>query len=138
MPANLKILYVEDDADDIEFMKMALSDEGINYKLETIMRGDLVMDRLQNGSKPDIIVMDLNLPKIHGRELVKKIKSEKRLRDTPLLVLTTSSLQEDINFCYREGADHYLTKPADADGFALLSQTIVGLAGGKRGTVNLN
>jgi CheY-like chemotaxis protein len=131
MPAKVKILYIEDDPDDIVFLKMALDDDALDYRLETVMRGDLVIPFLSgSGYRPDIIIMDLNLPKIHGRELVKLIRSRSELRTVPLLVLTTSSLHEDIAHCMKHGADSYVTKPSDPDGFAVLAGTVRRMAEG--------
>jgi CheY-like chemotaxis protein len=133
MPTKIKILYIEDDHDDIEFMRMALTDADVVYELETIMRGDLAIKRIMNQKAiPDIIVMDLNIPKIHGREVIRHIRQAAHLNAVPVLVLTTSSLKEDVTYCLNEGADNFMTKPADTKGFSLLAKTIRKMAGRQR------
>jgi CheY-like chemotaxis protein len=77
---------------------------------------------------PDIIVLDYNLPKVHGRELLKQIKNESILKDTPLVVLTTSSSTGDLNYAYDHGADKYLIKPSTTQEIKNTVQAIVSLA----------
>src|SRR5690242_17158503 len=98
MKAMITILLVEDDADDIELLKKALDDNGVNYTLDEITSGDGVLRFLKTHKRvPDIIVMDLNLPKVHGKEVLREIKNDERYKSVPLLVLTTSKSQEDID-----------------------------------------
>jgi CheY-like chemotaxis protein len=133
MPGTIHITYIEDDPDDINFMKMALEGNNVKYEMKTLMRGDLALEWSRQVKKaPDLIIMDLNLPKVHGRELICILKNTPVLRDVPLLVLTTSSLQEDIDFCRTNGANRYMTKPSDIDGFTSLASVIVGMATGQR------
>jgi CheY-like chemotaxis protein len=127
MPETIQILLIEDDHDDITFFKDALQDNGVAFKLETLTRGDLITGYLQNENKlPDLIVMDLNLPKLHGREVLCKIKDDKRFKGIPLIVLTTSSLVEDQQYCLEKGADHFVSKPSSPEGFKRLSELITG------------
>ncbi|HET9279054.1 MAG TPA: response regulator, partial [Flavitalea sp.] len=78
---------------------------------------------------PNIIVMDFNLPRVHGREIIKQIKSNQEFRNIPLLVLTTSTAREDIEYSYKMGADSFITKPTTIQGFNATVGTIVQLAG---------
>jgi DNA-binding response OmpR family regulator len=132
MPKKISIFLIEDDHDDREFLEVALTDNGIQYVLETINRGDLIIEWLKNTQKPpDIIIMDLNLPKLHGREVICRIKEHPRFNKVPFLVLTTSSSIEDKEYCLEKGADKFLSKPSDTEGFKNLVQTIVQLANKK-------
>jgi CheY-like chemotaxis protein len=133
MPENIKILLIEDDRDDIEFLKVALDDNNIKYSMETIIRGDLVPEWLKKCKDlPDIVIMDLNLPKIHGREVLCIIKDHPKFKTIPLIVLTTSSLPEDIDYCLQKGADKFISKPATTEGFAKLVGEIVKIASGSK------
>src|SRR4051812_24625973 len=114
---KLKILLIEDDADDIELLKDTFDINNIDCNLDVVMEGDKAIPFLESASElPDIIVMDLNLPKLHGREILAQIKASDKLAQIPLAVLTTSSLQDDINFAYSMGANKYITKPNTLEG----------------------
>ena len=129
MKNSIHILLVEDDADDIELLKKALDDNGVVYSLKEITAGDGVMRHLQElTDMPHVIVMDLNLPKIHGRDVLREIKQSKHYHKIPLLVLTTSKSREDIEFTRSYGVDDFITKPTTIDGFNATVNTIVRLA----------
>jgi DNA-binding response OmpR family regulator len=129
MPEKIKILLIEDDQDDVEFLKVALTDNKVDFKMETLMRGDLIINWLEKTKLlPDIIIMDLNLPKLHGREVLCKIKEKKEFKDIPLLVLTTSSSLEDKEYCLTHGADRFFTKPSTTEGFSELARSITSIA----------
>jgi len=133
MPGKLKILLIEDDRDDVEFLKVALDDNRVHYSMETLMRGDLVPKWLSDQhERPDIFIMDLNLPKMHGREVICKIKEHPDFRTVPLIVLTTSSLPEDIEYCMRNGADKFISKPSTTEGFTVLVKDILETAALKK------
>ena len=125
----INVLLVEDDADDIELLKKALDDNGVNYSLEEITAGDGVLRYLKNHRRvPDVIVMDLNLPKVHGKDVLREIKTHERFKNVPLLVLTTSKSREDIDYTSRWGVDAFITKPTTIDGFNETVATIRELA----------
>jgi DNA-binding response OmpR family regulator len=129
MPEILKILLIEDDLDDIEFLKVALADNSVAFTMETLMRGDLIISWLEDTrTLPDLIIMDLNLPKLHGKEVLCKIKEKERFKHIPLMVLTTSSSLEDKEYCLKNGADRFMTKPSDTPGFKELAESIAELA----------
>ena len=112
------ILLIEDDHDDIYLLESALADNSVAYRMDTICEGDKVQPYLHdNGDIPDIIVLDFNLPKKHGRDVLKDIKSNDRYKDVPLIVLTTSSAKEDRDYSYKMGAKHFVTKPSNLQGF---------------------
>ena len=130
MPEGIQIFLIEDDADDIELLEVSLKDNKIDYSMDVVMEGDKVQEYIANCKKlPHIIVMDFNLPRVHGREIIKQIKSNKEFQNIPLLVLTTSTAREDIEYSYQMGADSFITKPTTIQGFNATVGTIVQLAG---------
>ncbi len=130
MDTKLQILLIEDDADDIELLEEALADNDIRYELEIIMQGDKVMPHMSNSSNfPDIIILDFNIPKLHGREILQLIKSSETFNKIPLIVLTTSAAKEDMDFALKMGAAHFITKPTSIADFNTTVQTIVSTAG---------
>jgi CheY-like chemotaxis protein len=129
MQADIQIFLIEDDVDDIELLEVSLKDNNVSYNMDVVMEGDKVQDYLQNCKRlPHIIVMDFNLPRVHGREIIKQIKSNEEFRNIPLVVLTTSTAKEDIEYSYKMGANSFITKPTTIQGFNATVGTIVQLA----------
>lgn len=125
----LHILLVEDDTDDVELLQDALSDNAVPNQLHVIKDGGGMASYLATSVQvPDIIVMDFNLPKVHGREVLKNIRSNELFRNVPVLILTTSSSPLDIDYSYKEGASKYLIKPTTTEGFRNVVQSILQLA----------
>jgi len=125
----ISILLIEDDPDDIELMQEALMDNNIEYKLETINQGDRVVGYLELCKKfPDIIILDLNLPKLHGREVLTRLKQSEMFRNIPVVILTTSSSPVEKEYCLRVGASSFITKPSTVDGFNETVSEIVNIA----------
>ena len=109
---NIQILLVEDDADDVELLQIAFSDKNVNAMFTVLCQGDKVLPHLAaSGAGPDIILLDLNLPKMHGKEILQAIKSDTRFAHIPVIMLTTSSAQTDREFCLKAGAANYFVKP---------------------------
>jgi CheY-like chemotaxis protein len=128
----MKILLIEDDLDDIELLEDTLKRlgplRGVAWTLDTLHDGNAAVDYIRMGAgRPDIIILDFNLPKIHGREVVLEIKSSASFKSIPLVVLTTSSAREDIDFAYNHGVDKYLTKPTTMEEFGRIVGTIIDL-----------
>ena len=115
---TLNILLVEDDQDDVELMQDALRDNGIAFTMEIVRQGDKVIPHLRTCKNfPNIILLELNLPKMHGREVLSRIKLSEDFRHIPVAILTTSSSQTEKEFCLSAGAKHFLTKPSTVEGF---------------------
>jgi len=130
MTDEIQILLIEDDQDDVDLFQYALRTNAVACELCVIMQGDKIAPYLaESPERPDIIVMDLNLPLVHGREVLKQIKATDRFRHVPVLVLTTSSAKEDRDFCYEMGANEFITKPTTLAGFNTLMSAIVNLTG---------
>ena len=114
--------------DDIELLQEALSSRNVSYQMKTINDGAEAVSYVRNCVDcPDIIILDFNLPKVHGREIIVEIKSVASFKNIPLLVLTTSSAKEDIEYAYANGADKYLVKPVDTGKTNEMVATIVQL-----------
>lgn len=130
LPNNtLSILLVEDDQDDVELMQDALRDKGIRFEMDVIKQGDKVIPFLKLCKTfPNIILLDLNLPKMHGREVLSRIKLSDDFRHIPIAILTTSSSQAEKEFCLSAGASHFLTKPSTVDGFNKTIELITRIA----------
>ena len=89
---------------------------GLEAKLEFVEDGQQLMDYLEReGARPDLILLDLNMPRIDGRDALRMIKENPRLRSIPVVVLTTSKSEDDVRGCYDLGANSYVTKPSHFD-----------------------
>lgn len=129
MKRPLDILLIEDDIDDVDLLKEALSDNDVHYQMEVIMEGDKVHSYLKTvDTLPEIIVMDLNLPKTDGKEILSEIKSSSPYTNIPIVVLTTSSSKEDIDYCTRMGISKFITKPATIEGWNNTINSIMAVA----------
>ena len=126
---NLRILLIEDDGDDIDLLRDAFDMNNIDCTIEVVSEGDRALPYLADAHiLPDVIVMDLNLPKVHGREIMSLIKSDPRLAEIPLVVLTTSSSKDDMKFADAMGAHRFIIKPNTIEGFTNTVRSIVSAA----------
>ncbi|MFI4913014.1 MAG: response regulator [Sedimentisphaeraceae bacterium JB056] len=121
-PINL--LLVEDNPGDQKLFKTSLKLQNISNTLKVTESGEHALDHLDtivssSGTykKPDIILLDLNMPGIGGKEFLKRVKSDSRLRSIPVIVLTTSDCEKDIHDCYDLQAAGFIKKPVSLDGF---------------------
>jgi CheY-like chemotaxis protein len=123
---NQPILLVEDSPEDFEATRRALHKSGLRNPIYRCSDGDEALDFLHRrgefadastAPRPGIILLDLNLPGTDGREVLADIKSDERLKQIPVIVLTTSSDDRDVEACYKSGANSYIQKPVDMDGF---------------------
>ncbi len=121
------ILVADDDADDRLMTKEALEENRLKNEIRFVVDGEDLMDYLycrgkysEEGSapRPGIILLDLNMPKKDGREALGEIKSDPSLRQIPVIVLTTSSAEEDVFRTYDLGVNSFITKPVSFSSFA--------------------
>lgn len=125
----MKILLIEDDADDVELLQEALERNGINFQMDILKDGVAAQAHLLSSkSIPDIIILDFNLPKIHGKEIMLSIKSAPLFQRVPLLVLTTSSSEKDMQYSIQNGAAAFMNKPTTIEEMKNLVTTIQRLA----------
>ena len=136
------ILLVEDTEEHAMLIRRALEEGRLRQRLFAVRDGQAALDFLHNrgdyadkeaNPKPDIILLDLRLPKVHGLEVLEQVKSEERLRDIPVVVLTASDEAKDIIRSYQGGAESYFTKSVlflnkGADSTAILD-TVMAMAG---------
>lgn len=126
----IDILLVEDNLADIELTKEALHDGNVANTLHVVRDGEEALKFLKqagpfsNAKRPDLVLLDLNLPKISGREVLDQIKQDQALKSIPVIVLTTSKDEEDILRSYKLHANSYITKPVDFDQFATVIRSI--------------
>ncbi|MEH2048516.1 response regulator [Nostoc sp.] len=126
----IEVLLVEDNPGDVQLTRIALEDSKISIHLNVVEDGVEAMAFLRKQEKyakvihPDIILLDLNLPRKDGREVLAEIKGDKNLKRIPVVVLTTSQAEEDILKAYNLSANCYITKPVDFDQFVKIIQSI--------------
>ena len=120
---SIHILLVEDNEGDIFLVTEALEEGKIVNKISVTKDGKEAIDFLekkgkyQNAERPDLILLDVNLPKKNGHEVLEHIKSQKNLKQIPVIMLTTSSAEKDILMSYKNHANCYITKPVDVENF---------------------
>ena len=125
-----EILLVEDNPGDVRLTVEALKENKLHISLHVVEDGAEAMAFLnQEGSyadapRPDLILLDLNLPKRDGRELLADIKADERFKRIPVVVLTTSQAEEDVLKTYELHANCYITKPVDLGQFIRVVQSI--------------
>ena len=127
MPAYARdILLVEDDAADAILIAEALAERGTRRTITQVGDGIAALDHLRSthGVRPDLIVTDLNMPRMNGHELLGLLKTDKRLRTIPVVVLTSSSSDTDVLAAYGSHANAYVTKPIALDEFITAVQSI--------------
>jgi CheY-like chemotaxis protein len=128
------ILLVEDTPEDAEATLRAFKKAGMGNPIYHCQDGDEALDYLYHRGKykdpaqaprPGMILLDLNMPGTDGREVLAAIKADDSLRQIPVIVLTTSADERDIQVCYRDGANSYIQKPVDMKGFLESIQRLV-------------
>ena len=126
----VEILLVEDKPGDERLTREALKEGKVYHKLHWAKDGVEAMDFLyrrgkwRDAPRPDIILLDLNLPKKDGREVLQDIKSDETLKRIPVVVLTTSKAEEDVLRTYNLHANCYVTKPVDLEKFIVVVKSI--------------
>ena len=127
---SVEILLVEDNPSDVRLVQEALKDGKLCNSLSVVGNGEEALAFLRNEGEyqdaphPDLILLDLNLPRVDGREILTQIKSCPELKRIPVVVLTTSKSEEDILRSYELQANCYITKPVDLDQFIAIVQSI--------------
>jgi CheY-like chemotaxis protein len=126
----IEVLLIEDNPGDANLTKLALEESKIRINLNVVQDGVEAIkylrreDMYETVTIPDLILLDLNLPKKDGREVLAEIKADRLLRRIPVVVLTTSQAEEDILRAYNLFANCYITKPVDFDRFVKIVQSI--------------
>ena len=129
-PTAIEILLVEDSPGDVRLTREALRDAKVQNNLHVALDGIEAMKFLgrdgahADAPRPDLILLDLNLPRMSGREVLEQIKQNASLKSIPVVILTTSAAEEDIIRSYQLHANCYITKPVDIDDFLNAIRTI--------------
>lgn len=124
------ILLVEDSVADVRLMQEVLRETGLPHELviagdgEKALRAVRLEGEYAGGKPPDLVLLDLNLPIMDGREVLRAIKGDPALRRTPVLVLSTSTAESDITASYDAHANCYLSKPVDLGDFFRLAESL--------------
>ncbi|MBX5490156.1 MAG: response regulator [Chloroflexi bacterium] len=126
----MEILLIEDNPGDVRLTREALRDTEVHTRLSVVADGEAALAFLRRegpfaeAPRPDLILLDLNLPKRDGREVLAVIKGDPALRAIPVVILTTSSAQQDIVGSYDLHANCYITKPVDLEGFLAVVRSV--------------
>ncbi len=130
MGRPVEILLVEDNPGDVRLAVEALKDAKVSNNLSIVTDGEAALEFLRRqgpyaqAARPDIVLLDLNLPRKSGREVLCDIKDDPKLRTIPVVILTTSQAEEDILKAYNCNANCYITKPVDLDQFIKVVRSI--------------
>jgi two-component system, chemotaxis family, response regulator Rcp1 len=124
-----RVLLVEDNPAEVRLLKEAFEQSGTSLELHMVANGEEALDFVYHRNaqaekpRPDIILLDINLPRINGHEVLRTIKGDPGLKGIPVLILSGSGLRKDVRSAYDHHANAYLQKPSDlADYFHLVSQ----------------
>lgn len=126
----IEILLVEDSPGDVRLTREALADARVQNRLSVVTDGIEALaflrraGRYADAPRPDLILLDLNMPRKDGREVLQEIKSDETLRRIPVVVLTTSKAEEDVLRSYNLHANCYVTKPVDLEKFIVVVKSI--------------
>jgi chemotaxis family two-component system response regulator Rcp1 len=129
-PAAIEVLLVDDSPGDVRLTKEAFKDAKVHVNLHVASDGTAAMAFLErqgehaNAPRPDLILLDLNLPKKDGREVLAEVKESPTLKTIPVVILTTSETEADILQSYQLHANCYITKPVGLDGFLKVVRSI--------------
>lgn len=123
---EIEILLIEDNPNDAEMTIRSLKKNNVTNKILHLKDGAIALDYIFGtgefegrniSTKPKLILLDLKMPKVNGLEVLKKIKADDRSRKIPVIVLTSSKEDPDIETCYALGVNSYIVKPVDFEGF---------------------
>lgn len=126
----IEILLVEDNSGDVRLIRETLKDAKVRNNLHVVKDGVEAMAFLRkegahdSAPRPDLILLDLNLPRMDGREVLAAMKQDGAFRQIPVVMLTTSQAEQDVFESYRLGANAYVTKPVDFEQFLKVVQSI--------------
>ncbi len=123
----LKVLLVDDSEADRVLTRCCLEDSKVLVDLHDVDGGDVAMEYLRgasDGDLPDLILLDLNMPGIDGREVLRLLREDERLAQIPVVVLTSSAAEKDIVETYQLGANCYVSKPVDLSQFEVIVESV--------------
>ena len=126
MRKPIKVLLIEDNPADVRLTEEALNESGIPCQLHVVSDGVYALDHLRSpdAGRPDLILLDWNLPRMDGREVLREIKQDESLRQIPVVVLTTSRAASDVSRAYDLHANCFITKPVNVLQFFEVIRTV--------------
>lgn len=124
---NLKILLIEDDTIEVMKLNRAITSLGLNHQIVEANNGEVALKLLEKKENlPDIILLDLNMPKINGIEFLSILKEDNTLKYVPTIILTTSNNQRDLLACYEIGIAGYILKPLKYEDYVSKIEKLLG------------
>lgn len=133
MSDAINILMADDDMDDCLLLKEAVAEAGLPHRICFVSDGEELLDYVYglgkyetpgSAPRPNLILLDLNMPRKGGRQVLQQLKRDRRLQRVPVVVLTSSMAEDDIGYCYDAGASSYIPKPASFQGWVDLITTL--------------
>jgi CheY-like chemotaxis protein len=125
MEKTLEILIADDDQEDIDLLCEALAQVPFRSRVETVTTGRELVGRLETGTKPDLIFLDINMPQKNGIECLREIGLNSELSKIPVIIQSGSSNDRDIDQCYELGARVYIVKPALPQSLILIVRNLL-------------
>jgi two-component system response regulator len=127
-PHPFTILLADDDEDDILLTQDAMAEAGIEHALDVVKDGEALLSLLQERKGreplPNIILLDLNMPILDGKEVLAELKADEKLKAIPVIILSTSNTVKDIDECYALGAASFITKPKSFNDLISIMQLV--------------
>lgn len=126
----MEILLVEDSIADVKIAEEAIIDAGISANLHVVSDGEEAVQYLTrkgpygNVQSPDVVLLDLNMPRMNGHEVLDEIRNQKDIKDVPIVLLTASEASEDVERAHHLGINYYLRKPVEAHFLSELLTTV--------------
>jgi CheY-like chemotaxis protein len=120
----VEILLAEDNPADVAIIQQVLRRTSLNGNLSVVRDGEEVLTRLAGPDRPDLLLLDLNMPRLGGLEVIEQVKGDPRLRVIPVIVLTSSIAEGDVERAYRSHVNAYIRKPMDLHGLTRVVRAI--------------
>ena len=121
------IVIADDDVDDVELFETAVKEFSSDAKVSVAEDGEKLIDLLQKSSMPDVIVLDLNMPRMNGYDCLIEIRKNRKYNAVPIIILSTSASPDDVDFCISHGANAFEVKPQN---FQALSKVVKSMCNG--------
>jgi CheY-like chemotaxis protein len=119
-----RILLVEDNPGDAQLVRMAFAEALPSARLSVASDGEAALARLREEGPPDLLLLDLNLPRLSGHEVLESVRADAGLRRLPVVVLSSSQAESDVTRSYELGANSHVAKPGDLDALFALAETL--------------
>jgi two-component system, chemotaxis family, response regulator Rcp1 len=119
-----RILLVEDNPGDAQLVRMAFAEALPSARLSVVSDGEAALARLREEGPPDLLLLDLNLPRLSGHEVLESVRADAGLRRLPVVVLSSSRAESDVTRSYELGANSHVAKPGDVDALFALAETL--------------